>query len=40
MEPDRATVDNATSLIKKIVSGEMITDADVQHQNDLVSNAG
>lgn len=40
MEPDKATVDNATSLIKKVVSGELVTDADVQHQNDLVSNAG
>lgn len=40
MEPNKATVDNATSLIKKVVSGELVTDEDVQHQNDLDANAG
>lgn len=40
MEPNKATVDNATSLIKKVVNGELVTDEDVQHQNDLDANAG
>lgn len=40
MEPNKATVDNATSLIKKVVSGELVTDEDVQHQNDLDASAG
>lgn len=40
MEPDQATVTNAAKLIDKLEKGETITDADVQHQNDLVANVG
>ena len=40
MEPDQATVTNAVTLIKKVNSGEMVTDSDVAHQNELVANVG
>lgn len=35
MEPNKETVDCATALIKKLVNGETITDADVQHQTEI-----
>ena len=33
-------VTNAIKLIKKIDKGETITQADIDHQNELVSKAG
>lgn len=40
MVPDMNTVNNATTLINKMMNNEQITDQDVQHQNDLVANVG
>lgn len=40
MVPNEACVENAKKLIDKINSGEMITDEDVERQNELVANAG
>ena len=40
MEPDKATVDGAVSLINKVQNGELVTDADVQHQAELDANVG
>lgn len=40
MEPDQNTVANAVNLIKKVNNGEMVTDADVQKQAELVANVG
>lgn len=40
MVPNEACVENAKKLIDKINAGETITDADVETQNNLVSNAG
>lgn len=40
MVPNEACVENAKKLIDKINSGEMITDEDVEYQNELVANAG
>lgn len=40
MVPDQSTVTNAANLINKLEKGETITDADVQHQNELVANVG
>lgn len=40
MVPNEACVTNAIKLIKKIDKGETITQADIDHQNELVSKAG
>ena len=40
MVPNDACVENAKKLIKKIDSGEMITDEDIAYQNELVAQAG
>lgn len=40
MVPNEACVENAKKLIGKINAGEIITETDVETQDDLVSNAG
>lgn len=40
MEPDLNTVNNAVSLIKKVMNGQQVTDTDVQQQNNLDASVG
>ena len=38
MDPDLKTVDHAEMLIKKVLNNEVVTDSDVDRQNELVAN--
>lgn len=40
MIPNQATVDNAVRLIKKVENGEVVTESDINEQNQLLSTAG
>ena len=38
MEPNMDTVEHAEKLIKKVLNNEVVTESDVERQNELVSN--
>lgn len=40
MIPNQATVDNAARLIRKVENGEMVTESDINEQNELLRTAG